>query len=322
MVMAQSLFKALIAKQSAAEISVLAPATTYPLLERMPEVKQGIVSPIAHGQLNLKAHRDMGKSLRGQFDQAIILPGSLKSALIPWFAKVPKRTAWKGEMRYGLINDMRQLDKTALPLMVDQFLALGVDRLDSAMAHSQPSLQIDQDNIDKLCEQFSLTRQRPVLSFCPGAEYGPAKQWPAEHFANLAKKRISEGWQVWIFGGPKDVEIAKNITQLSGSSHCINLAGKTKLLDAIDLLSQSDVVVSNDSGLMHVSASLSKKLVVLYGSSTPMFTPPLSDTAEALSLNLECSPCFKRQCPLGHLDCLKKLTPQQVDHTLAKLLIK
>lgn len=315
--MAQSLFKALCANDSKAEISVLAPQATFPLLERMPEVKRGILSPIAHGKLNLSAHRALGKSLRGQFDQAIILPGSLKSSLIPFFAKIPKRTAWKGEMRFGLVNDMRLLNKNALPLMVDQYLALSVDEDSKAVAHQNPRLKIDNANIQILSEQFNLDKAHPVIAFCPGAEYGPAKQWPAEHFSALANKKINEGWQVWIFGGPKDVGIAEQIEQaITNKNFCKNLAGKTKLLDALDLLSEADVVVSNDSGLMHVSAALNRNLVVTYGSSTPTFTPPLTDKAKALSLNLACSPCFERECPLKHLDCLKKLTPDLVESAL------
>jgi len=317
MVMAQSLFKALHARDPLAEISVLAPAATFPLLERMPEVKQGILSPIAHGKLNLAAHRAMGKSLRGKFDQAIILPNSLKSALIPFFAKIPKRTAWKGEMRYGLINDLRILDKQKIPLMVNQFLALAFDKNEQFTQASNPKLKVDNVNINLQSERFNLNKAHPVIAFCPGAEYGSAKQWPAEHFAALANKKIIEGWQVWIFGGPKDVELAQKIEHaINDKNFCKNLAGKTTLLDAIDLLSEADAVVSNDSGLMHVSAALDKNLVVIYGSSTPEFTPPLSAKAKTLSLNLACSPCFERECPLIHLNCLKKLTPDLVEDAL------
>lgn len=327
MVMAHSLFKALCANDLQAEISVLAPVATFSLLERMPEVKQAILSPITHGKLNLSAHRAIAKSLRGKFDQAIILPGSIKSALIPFFANIPKRTAWKGEMRYGLINDMRILDKESLPLMVEQYLALSSDKkefykkkFDKKQYLNEslyPYLKTDNTNIQILSEKLNLDKAHPVIAFCPGAEFGSAKQWPAENFSALANKKIAEGWQVWIFGGPKDIEIANVIEQqVVNKNFCKNLAGKTKLLDAVDLLSQADVVVSNDSGLMHVSAALDKNLVAIYGSSTPRFTPPLSKKAKTLSLNLACSPCFQRECPLKHLDCLKKLTPDLVDSTL------
>ncbi len=317
--MAQSLFKALCTQNAQADISVLAPAATFPLLERMPEVKQGILSPIAHGKLDFSAHRAMGHSLRGQFDQAIVLPSSLKSALIPAFAKIPKRTAWKGELRYGLINDMRTLDEAQYPLMIEQYLALSVENFAPLPEKIFPHLHTNPENIEQVLQNLKLDTSKKILAFCPGAEYGPAKQWPATHFANLAVEKIQAGWQVWIFGGPKDVEISESIAKTVNSPHCISLAGKTKLLDAVDLLSLADTVVSNDSGLMHVSCALGKKVVVLYGSSTPAFTPPLSLTAKPLSLNLECSPCFQRTCPLGHLNCLNRLQAAQVSAAIEQL---
>ncbi len=317
--MAQSLFKALCQQDSQAEISVLAPAATFSLLARMPEVKEGILSPIAHGKLNLSAHRELGNSLKGKFDQAIILPGSLKSSLIPFFASVPKRSAWRGEMRYGLVNDMRKLDKSKIMLMVNQFLALAAAKDADLPAREYPSLRVDEENRRQCCQKLELNRDKKILAFCPGAEYGPAKQWPAKHFAELAKKKISEGWQVWIFGGPKDVAIAEQIQNAVNHSDCLSLAGKTSLVDAIDLLSLADTVVTNDSGLMHVSCAVDRKVVVIYGSSTPQFTPPLSDSAKILSLNLSCSPCFERQCPLKHLDCLNTLSPDWVNQNVDAL---
>jgi len=326
MVMAQSLFKALQTQDAQAEISVLAPAATFPLLERMPEVKEGILSPISHGKLNLREHYQMGLSLRNRFDVAIVLPGSIKSALIPFFARVPVRRGWLGELRYGLLNDWRKLDKNKIPLMVDQYVALAADKKLPLQSHQNPDLKVNPENFETIAKQlglfFSGAQQKPVLAFCPGAEYGPAKQWPAEHFAELAKQRIAAGWQVWILGGPKDVEISNtifNFLNKEQQSFCFNLAGKTRLLDAVDLLAQADAVVSNDSGLMHVSAALDKKLVVIYGSSTPQFTPPLSQHAKSVSLNLECSPCFERQCPLGHLNCLKQLSASRVEQALLKI---
>lgn len=327
MVMAQSLFKALQFRDAQAEITVLAPAATFPLLERMPEVNEGILSPISHGKLNLAEHYRMGLSLRKRFDVAIVLPGSVKSALIPWFAKVPGRRGWLGEQRFGLLNDWRKLDKNKIPLMVNQYVALASDKQESLQAHQNPVLKIDPENVKRITKHleldlFSEADRNPILAFCPGAEYGPAKQWPAEHFAELAKQRIAAGWQVWILGGPKDIQIADAITNLLSKAQqrfCFNLAGKTRLLDAVDLLAQADAVVSNDSGLMHVSAALDRKLVVIYGSSTPQFTPPLSQKAKCVSLNLECSPCFERQCPLKHLNCLRQLSALQVDQALAEL---
>ena len=156
----------------------------------------------------------------------------------------------------------------------------------------------------------------PVLALCPGAEYGPAKRWPAAYFAEVAKDRLDQGWDVWLFGSHKDQAVAAEIQQLLGG-RCIDLSGRTQLGEAIDLMSLAAVVVSNDSGLMHVAAALGRNLVALYGSSDPGFTPPLNDNARILRLGLSCSPCFQRECPLGHLKCLRDLDPSQVLQAMA-----
>jgi len=312
MVMAQSLFKVLRERSSQTEIDVLAPAWTESLLSCMPEVRQAIAMPLGHGQLGLGVRRRLGVTLRDRcYDQAIVLPGSFKSALVPFFAKIPKRTGFTGELRWGLLNDVRPLDKLKLSMTVQRFVALGRDvNQSTSESIPVPRLDIKQPIIAEALERLSLARPtKSVLALCPGAEYGPAKQWPAEYFAEIARARIAAGWDVWVFGSDKDRVIAETICKLAGES-CINLAGKTSLQDAIHLLSLTDVVVSNDSGLMHVASALDKPLVAIYGSSDPKFTPPLHDKAEIVSLGLGCSPCFKRVCPYGHTNCLRDIKPE------------
>jgi heptosyltransferase II len=157
----------------------------------------------------------------------------------------------------------------------------------------------------------------PVLGLCPGAEYGPAKRWPVEYFAELAQKKLSEGWEVWLFGSERDVPVTHAIDKLTGR-RCIDLGGRTSLAEVIDLLSLTTVVVSNDSGLMHIAAALKRRMVALYGSSDPRHTPPMSEQARVLYLGLKCSPCFERECPLKHLNCLKGISPQQVIAAIQK----
>ena len=321
MVMAQSLFKALKQQHSDVIIDVLAPGWSRPLLERMPEVAGAIDMPVGHGRLELKTRWHLGRTLRRHhYDQAILLPNSLKSALVPFWAGIPLRTGWLGEMRYGLLNDARKLDKTRLTMTVQRFVALAYSSDHGSIPEIPiPELEVDEANAQAARETFGLGKgERPVLALCPGAEYGPAKRWPEAYYGELARGMIEEGWDVWLFGSGKDQPVCAEISHIAGDA-CADLSGRTSLAQAVDLLSLADAVVSNDSGLMHVAAALGRPLVALYGSSDPGFTPPLNDCSKVITLGLECSPCFKRECPLGHLKCLRDISVDQVRETLREL---
>lgn len=321
MVMAQSLFMTLKAAEPRVEIDVIAPGWSLPILARMPEVRQGIAMPLGHGQFGLKARWQLGRGLAGSgYDQAIVLPGSLKSALVPLFAAIPRRTGFRGEMRYGLLNDMRRLDKQALPMTVQRFVALGLPAgAVQPPTTPVPRLRADPANFARLREQFGLLADRPAVAFMPGAEYGPAKQWPLPHYGELARSLVELGQQIWVLGSAKDRAAGDEIARLGGKG-VFNLCGSTQLADAVDLLDAAAAAVTNDSGLMHVAAALDKPLVAIYGSSTPHHTPPLSDKAQSLYLGLDCSPCFQRVCPLGHTRCLNEIQPQQVLQALSRTL--
>ena len=324
MVMAQTLFQCLRQRHPDCHIDVLAPDWSRPILERMPEVRAALSFPLGHGVLDLAARRKIGKGLAGQYDQAILLPNSLKSALVPFFAGIAKRTGWKGEMRYGLLNDIRTLDKDRYPLMIERFMALAGEP-DAALAqpYPRPSLQIDPVSSAAALAKFGLNLEHPVLALCPGAEFGEAKRWPAEHYAKVAEAKIRQGWQVWLFGSQNDHAGGEEIRSrlIPGlREESVNLSGKTSLAEAIDLLSAASAVVSNDSGLMHVAAALNRPLVAVYGSTSPQFTPPLADQVEIVRLGLDCSPCFERTCRFGHYNCLRELQPKPVLEALERLL--
>jgi len=324
MVMAQVLFRLLKQNHPDGVIDVLAPAWSAPLLARMPEVRASFDLPLKHGEFGFSVRRNLGHSLRGKYQQAILLPNSWKSALVPFFANIPQRTGWRGEMRYGLLNDVRLLDKEKHPLMIERFAALAFAKKTALPAQlPYPQLSINDDERQKTLQKYALDLQKSVLALCPGAEFGPAKRWPEKHYAAVASERIAAGEQVWIFGSQNDVAVADSIRAAlpeNQRKYCINLAGKTALAEAIDLLSCANAVVSNDSGLMHIAAALQRPLVAVYGSSSPQFTPPLSPVVEIVRLGIECSPCFQRECPLGHLQCLHNLPPQRVLRALENLL--
>ncbi|KAF3984785.1 MAG: lipopolysaccharide heptosyltransferase II [Methylococcales symbiont of Hymedesmia sp. n. MRB-2018] len=313
MVMAQSLFMTLKKNNRHCQIDVLAPQWSFSLLDRMPEVEKGIAMPMGHGKLGLKTRLDLGKSLKpSNYDQAILLPNSLKSALTPFFANIPLRTGYIGECRWGLLNDARKLNKNLLTMTVQRFVALGLAKNRSFPEQFPiPKLAIEPAKQKAVCKQFRLTVNNKILALCPGAEYGPAKRWPVSHYAEIAQQKIKQGWQVWIFGSVKDVAVAEQIN-VASEGLCTDFTGKTSMAEAVDLMSLVDTVVTNDSGLMHVAAALDKNIVAIYGSSDPGFTPPLHNKAKVIYLNLSCSPCFKRECPLGHSDCLNNIKPDQV----------
>jgi heptosyltransferase II len=313
MVLAHSLFQVIKQQHPNTVIDVAAPAWTLPLLERMPQVSGKIALPFKHGQLGLGERIKFGKSLRNtNYSQAILLTNSLKSAILPFAANIPKRTGFLGEMRYGLLNDIRPLDKESLPRTVDRFVALGVDAQQPLPHIPNPFLAADATQAAMTLARLGKSApQSQVLGLCPGAEYGEAKRWPTEYYAEVANFALKQGWEVWLFGSEKDIPVTTAIDALT-NNQCWNLGGKTKLGEAIDLMSLTHTVISNDSGLMHVAAALGKRVIAIYGSSDPHHTPPMSEKAIIEYLALECSPCFKRECPLGHLNCLRQLAPVKI----------
>ena len=300
MVMAQCLFKVLAKKGNV--VDVVAPAWSLPLLSRMPEVRKSFEAPFRRGKLQFRRRYELAQQLSShRYDQAIVLPNSWKSALVPFLARIPIRTGFLGEQRWGLINDVRKLDKPALPMTVQRFVELArtenepvtdKEELRPKLALNPSARQDTEKDLD------IVLNGAPVLALCPGAEYGPSKQWPSEYFAQVAQKKLGQDWQVWLLGSAADSAVATEInTQCSGR--------------CLDLMSLATVVVSNDSGLMHITAALETPLVALFGSTDPKHTPPLSRNCEILYRGLSCSPCFERQCPLEHLNCLRQITPDQ-----------
>jgi heptosyltransferase-2 len=316
MVMAQALYKLLRRESPTAEIHVVAPPWSLPVLARMPEVAQGVELDVGHGELGLGRRRALGRRLRAErYTRAIVLPRSAKAALVPWFAGVPRRTGFRGEWRYGLLNDVRPLD-ARLDQTVKRFVALGQPRgaepVHSLPSELRPRLVSDASNLERLRAVHALRRGAPLVALMPGAEYGPAKRWPAAHYGALAAELASADRDVVVLGSAKERPIGAEVVARASHPRVLNLCGATSLADVLDLLAAAEVAVSNDSGLLHVAAAAGAPVVAIYGSSSPQFTPPLTPAAAVLWLALECSPCFARECPLGHLRCLKELLPANV----------
>jgi heptosyltransferase-2 len=319
MVMAQSLFKLLRRQDAGAVIDVVGPPWSLPLVARMPEVRRGIALAAGHGDLALGARRALGRELATEgYTRAIVIPRSFKSALAPFFARIPVRTGFGTEMRGWLLNDARRLDRVSLNQTIKRFLALGLATGAALPEPPQPSLRIDEANRAGLLKTFGLALS-PAVALMPGAAYGPAKQWPIECFGELAKTLIAKGNEVWVLGSAAERALGERIRSAAGAG-VHDLCGQTRLEDTVDLLSAVRAAVTNDSGLMHVAAAAGAHVVAIYGSSSPAFTPPLTDRKTIRYLALSCSPCFQPECPLGHLNCLRQISPAEVAAALVPLL--
>jgi heptosyltransferase II len=312
MVMAQCLFSALKQIHPDAAIDVMAPAWAAPLVERMPEVRARIDAPFSRRKLEFFARRRLGRSLRGRYDIAYVMQGSWKSALVPFFAGIPHRVGHLREMRYGLITDIAPLPENLKRRTAQAFFGLA-----RGGQFRPPRLTVDASNQATLLRRFGLEQGR-FAALMPGAEYGPAKRWPAERYAGLARELLARGIKVALFGSSNDADVTRQIAELAPD--VLDLAGQTRLEDAIDLIAAARLAVSNDSGLMHIAAAVGTPVVAVYGSTSPENTPPLAVHRELVWLGLDCSPCHQKICPLGHFNCLNTLQVETVASAADRLL--
>jgi len=321
-VMAQALLIALKAEDPSTILDVVVPDYYAPIVCRMPEVRQAIALPITHGQLQIAQRYRIARQLRDRYQRAFILPNSFKSALIPFWAKIPKRVGWLGECRWGLLNDVRRLERQRYPRMVDRYIALAFDSTVTKLPHLVPKIPCDPSRQRALLSTWSPEplKLRPVIALCPGAAFGPAKRWPVHYFGQLAQLCLQAGWAVWLLGSAAEQSLGQAIEQ-SGGMGCLNLIGQTNLTDMIDWLEMADVVVCNDSGLMHVAAAVQTAVVAIYGASGPAHTPPLISRYQLLVRGLSCQPCGQRMCRYDHYRCLTDIQPTQVWSAIKQQLV-
>ncbi len=305
-----SLIKALKEKNTNANIDILVNSNLYSLAKMIPGIRNVLSSKTKHGSLSLFYRLCMGYSLRSSgYSECYVLPNSFKSAIIPFLAGIKKRISYLGELRYGLINQIKvPIDRTSG--MVNKYLNLADTNYTEKL---KPEIKLV--NIKNITKKFNLPKKYYVI--CPDADYGPSKRWPIKKWSDLASS-LSKEYTVVAIG--LDENIGKKFEEIS-SKRIINLIGKTSLDEVLEILSMSQLVVTNDSGLMHIAASLDKKIVALYGSSSPLYTPPLINNSKKAIIykNLSCSPCFKKICPLGHLKCLTSISINEVKDSIKSL---
>ena len=303
--------------QRAEQLTVAALPWVAPVYRAMPQVHEVIELPFAHGRLDWAARRRVAATLRGRFDAAYVLPNSLKSALLPWLAGIPQRIGYHGESRYVLLNRRMPNPAQARPPMVAFYSALAGEPVP---ADACPRLRFDAAVVEAAALAAGVQRGGYWV-FAAGAEYGPAKCWPAEHYAELARSLAGThpGVPVLLLGSGKELALCEQIARHAHGA-CRVLAGKTALIDAMALIAGARGVVSNDSGLMHVAAAFGVPQVAVFGSTSPEHTPPLNPRARVIwlkdELQLDCAPCFDRVCRFGHTRCLTGVSAQRVEAAL------
>jgi heptosyltransferase-2 len=310
LVMAQTTLK-ILKTNGASQIDLLAPKWCLDVARCMPEIDNLIESNLEHGELGIAKRYKLGKKLqKSNYDQAIVLPNSFKSALVPFFAKIPMRTGYIGEMRYGLLNDYRKLDKTNQPLMLQRYAQLALSK-NTSFVQAPPKPLLKPISAEDTINKFSLDTREPFI-ICPGAAGGPAKRWPEEKYKSLATDLIKKGKNIWIMGSIKDKDIADKISNSLPNGSFANLAGKLNLVETVNVISKAKSLITNDSGLMHVASALGVPVIAIYGPTSPSHTPPLGDKSFTVHSNIPCQPCFKKECPLKHHNCMKNIQPQEI----------
>ena len=319
-VMAQCLFKIIKQEQPDCRLEVLAPRWPLPLFSRMKEINSSILSPFEHGELNIKGRYNLGIAIRSKkFDRAIVMTNSYKSALVPFFARIPERSGWIGELRYGLINDVRKDNSKYTQLMIERFSALFLDSKDISVRNIPlPSLTADEKNTDKILSANNINRSNKTIVFCPGAEFGMVKRWPTYRFSVVVQHYLNLGWNAILLGSKKDSNIATEIIEPLAKNHSglFDLTGKTSIQDALDILSVSDLALTNDSGLMHVAAAVGTPLVALYGPTSPEYTPPLGPLCKVIKKNSGFSKTRVGDRHDGYHSSLFEISPEEVIETL------
>lgn len=300
-VMSQTLLKKIKSNNPKTSIDILVNSSLKNLVERMPEINKVIILDCSHRELGLFKRLRLAKEIKkSSYDRSIVLSRSLKSSLIPYFAKIPIRTGELGELRYLLINDLKEFSKESRRKTASRYISMYSDNNEELSENYYPSLDSNSENIKNLSEKYDLKKDKKVIIFAPGAAFGPSKMWPVNKFRELGKK-LNNDFKILILGSNNEKSIGNDIVT---NKNMVNLCGKTSIADAVDLMHISKFCVSNDSGLMHLAAATNTKSISIYGSTSPDFTPPLTKNKDIHYKGMSCSPCFEKKCKYGHYNCL------------------
>jgi len=292
-------------------VDVLSTTLCAPLTDYMPGLRRAIVVDLPRRRIAVQNQLALARRLKHEnYGSALVMPRTWKSALAPFLAAIPERTGFVGEMRFGLLNDLRHGERR-LPRMVDRCAALALPpQAELPPAWPLPELKVARAEIENWRRDQGLAiDSRPVMVLAPGA-VGPSKRWPASAYTALARRLIAEGFAVWVVGGPEEKSLAAEII---GETAARDLTGHD-LRNAILALAAAAVAVSNDSGLLHVAAALGTPAIGIFGPTSPWHWAPLNPLAATIESKskVECRPCHKPVCRFGHHRCMRDIPPDQV----------
>lgn len=318
LVISQSLLIQLKSEHPNCRIDVIARDELHPIISLMPEVNKIYPLNIEHGSFGFLKRLQLANRLKKNFyTTSFVLPNSYKSALIPWMAGIPKRIGYLREFRHILINKKYKYIKHS-NTMANRYLKLADYEYTNQI---KPQLNIKEEENQKVIKKFNINIEKKIIILCPDAEYGEAKKWPINKWIHLSKSFDKNEHDLYFLGKDKSIDI--EIEKLCIQENIFSLINETTLSEVISLLNLSSLVISNDSGLMHVAASVNTNIIAIFGSTSPFYTPPLIDShqGEIIYKQLDCSPCFKKTCPLGHLNCLNKISSEEVFESTRKYLL-
>ncbi|MDO9565355.1 MAG: lipopolysaccharide heptosyltransferase II [Candidatus Desulfaltia sp.] len=299
-----------------AEISILTRPWVAPVFESSPYIDNMLIYDDFGKHKGLSGKLRLARELKQYgFDAAILLQNAFEAALIAFFAGIPCRIGYNTDARSFLLTHsvsctprIKKMHQTGYYLDILHGIGLDTDGpgLDLVVAKKY------QKSAAEILEEHGISRADRLVGINPSATFGPAKQWFPERYAALSDK-IQEvfGAGILLFGGPGDRELGLRISQKMQHPP-VDLCGKTDLGEAIALIKECDLFITNDSGLMHVAAALDVPLIAIFGSTNPVTTGPQSQRSKIVRVPIKCSPCLKPECPEGHLKCMDQIDVEMV----------
>jgi len=317
-VMSLPTLRSLRAMKPGARIAVLSRDSVAGLYAGAPYVDETIVYP-RRDRKGVRAWLGVVRDLRGRkFDAALILPRSFSSALMAFSARIPRRIGYAGEGRSAMLTDAVEREPALLKGHRVHYYHRLLSAFGTPPEASPPELEVSAEAARWVKEQAPAGS--PLVALNPGATYGEAKQWYPDRFVETGR-RLMKRWKasIVVVGGPAERDLGERVASEIGSG-AVSLAGKTDIPRLAALLKACDLLVTNDTGPMHVADAVGAPIVAVFGPTDWIATPPFGKRHAIVRTPIECSPCLKRVCPLGHHNCMKRVPVEDVVEACGRLL--